>query len=298
MKLRLLLFAALFIAYAIQGFSQVKVETQDVGNDVIFNATSNEYGTYTLVLTLTTTGYKSPLGTRAVIGLSQGYNSSIYRLEREEGQSASYRYNYRFYKGKYHAKPVKEYPYLLPAKAGTDLRISKLTNLNHTIGKTDKRNDSILGLVFNYKDVDTIYAIRSGYVTKIEGRERDRIKSEQGGQVIYDKPSRSKIEIEHKDGTMVRYICLTAGKSLLEPGDRVIAGQPIAVFIQEEKRPSLGIGFSYLDRDFKYKTIIPQFYTSEGLKNLEFNKQYQSATTKDIIEKELTKKEKKARNSK
>lgn len=99
--------------------------------------------------------------------------------------------------------------------------------------------------------------------------------------------------VEHKDGTMVHYVCITDGVNLLNLGDRVIAGQPIAVFETKDDLNRLGIKLHYLSRDLTYIHILPNFYTDEGMIELEYNAKYRSCVDRDLLIRELTKKEKK-----
>jgi hypothetical protein len=178
-------------------------------------------------------------------------------------------------------------------KPGENTRTFFFENIEATLGKSV--TDKILGVTFDYAGTDTVYAVRSGQVVRIQNSTRDRIKPE-AGVVYYDEPSQSVREVEHKDGTIARYVCITPAESLPELGDRVIAGQPIAVFTQKEEIQRVGIHVLRLGKDFEYEVIMPQFYTGSGLVHPEPGKEYTGASTKEIVEKELTKKEKKNLN--
>lgn len=293
---RKLLYILLFILFSVSGFSQeVNLISRYEDNNVIFDATLNDYGTYTLVMSFTDLrGFKSTYGHQAIINLTSPSSHSIYKLIRIEGQSNPYySYSYTYYRGKYNAKPDVDFPYLLPVKAKKRVGVSLFENIEAKLGKSV--NDKILGATFRYTGIDTVYAIRSGQVVHIENSKRDEIKPE-GGVVYYDKSSRTVLEVEHKDGTIARYVCITSGKSLLEPGDRIIAGQPVAFFTQDNDNQRMGIYIFHLGKDLKYKVFIPKFYTNNGLITLEYGREYIGAFTKEIVEKELTKKEKKSLN--
>lgn len=276
-----------------QSFAQIEVTTQYRGRDVIFDANSKKYGTYTLTMKFTELrGYRASMGDIKIV-IRQGSNNSIYRLTYEGNSSTYYRYSYTYYRGKYNSKPDINYPYLLPAATSKSLGIARLENIKHNFGKNN--TDSILGIVFNYKGIDTVCAIRSGQVVQIDYSQKERTNSDQEF-VYYDKSSQNIITVEHADGSIARYVCITAVDLLPKEGDRVIAGQPIAIFKTGEIQNRMGLHLFYLDNELKNKTIFPDYYTEEGLIPLEFGKRYQSASTKEIIEKELTKKEKKKLN--
>lgn len=296
MKRKLLLYCFISILFMTQGFSQeVEVTSRYEGRNVVFDATFNGSGSYTLVLSFKELhGYKSLSGRKAIINITPPFSgNSIYKLTEIDGSRASsYRYSYQYFQGKYNVKPDLDFPYLFPVKLGENVRIFQMENLDVTLGKSV--TDKILGVTFSYTGVDTIHAIRSGQVVRVEKSTRERIKPE-AGVVYYDKPSRSFIEVEHKDGTIVRYVCFTSAESLPEEGERIIAGQPLAVFVKEESDRRIGVSLFYLGKEMEYKIIIPKFYTSNGLVSLEFGKEYTGTSTEEIIEKELTKSEKKKR---
>ena len=299
MKQKLLLYIILSISFMAQGFSQqLEVTSRYEGRDVVFDATFNGSGSYTLVLSFSELqGYKSLSGRKAIINIAPPFSgNSIYKLTEIEGARAStYRYSYQYFQGKYNAKPDLDFPYLLPVKPGENVRTFWLENIEATLGKSV--TDKILGVTFSYTGVDTVYAIRSGQVVRVENSTRDRIKPE-AGTVYYDEPSRSHIEVEHKDGTIARYVCMTSGKSLLEEGDRIIAGQPLAVFTQKDDNQEMKVGIHLfrLGKKFEYEVIMPKYYTDNGLIQPEYGKEYVGASAKEIVEKELTKKEKKNLN--
>ncbi len=286
-----ILISILIFAFSIPVFSQVTVLSEYQGEDVIIEARADEPGSYTVELIFSElSGFQTIFGDKAVFAFTYPFTGT-YRLKREGTQPTRCNFRYRFNRGKYNAKPDKDYPYLLPVKAGKVVGVNKFTNIAHTLRKTT--TDSILGMTFNYMETDTVYAIRSGLVVKIENRQQDA-KQVDHKHTTYDRPSRSITTVEHKDGTIVRYVCITEADNLLQPGDRVIAGQPIALFTnREQTHPRLGIQISSVDKTLKHVILIPSFYTEEGVQKLDFNQRYRGVSSEEIIKKELTKQEKK-----
>jgi murein DD-endopeptidase MepM/ murein hydrolase activator NlpD len=277
------LLLVLLVVFTVQGYAQITVTTRKENKDIVFDAMSNQYGSYTLVLRF---AESSGLINEAIAVVKPGQNNSVYRVSRESVP----RYSCRYYPGRYNAKPDANFPYLLPVKNGEKVKTSPFGNLKEL--RDQPTTDSILGIVFNYAGTDTVYAMRSGQIVRTADKIRD-IEKPEAGVRIYDKPSRSIVEVEHQDGTIVRYVCITSGEILLKPGDRIIAGQPIAVFTQENKTQQVGIGIFYLEKKMKRKLVMPKFYTDSGVIQLEFGKEYVGASTKEIVGKELTKNEKK-----
>lgn len=109
MKQKLLLYFILSISFMAQGFSQqLEVTSRYEGRDVVFDATFNGSGSYTLVLSFSELqGYKSLSGRKAIINIAPPFSgNSIYKLTEIEGARAStYRYSYQYFQGKYNAKP-------------------------------------------------------------------------------------------------------------------------------------------------------------------------------------------------
>lgn len=299
MKRKLLLYFVISISFIAQGFSQkLEVTSRYEDRNVVFDATFDGTGTYTLVLSFSELqGYKSRSGRQAIINIPSPFSgNSIYKLTEIDGaRTSTYRYSYQYFQGKYNAKPDENFPYLLPVKPGNNVRVFWLENLEVKLGKSVA--DKILCATFSYTGVDTVYAIRSGQVVSVKNGTRDRIIPE-AGTVYYDEASQSLIEVEHKDGTIARYVCMTSGKSLLEEGDRIIAGQPLAVFTQKDDNQEMKVGIHLfrLGKKFEYEVIMPKYYTDSGLIQPEYGKEYVGASAKEIVEKELTKKEKKNLN--
>lgn len=259
----------------------IKVTSHAEGNNIVFDAESDKQCFYTLVLKFNNLqGYQSFQGSEATISIKPGFNGAIYKLKRDvNDKSPRFRYSYTYHPGKYDAKPVMNYPYILPATVGKELSTAKYIGTN------------ISGIVFEYNGLDTICAIRSGHIIHMQNNQLD-----EKGFIYHSEYTKNTITVEHADGSFARYLCITPVRCLLEEGERIVAGQPIAVFTKEEDSQSMGIHIFHLAKDLKYKSITPQFYTTEGLSQLNFEKKYRSTSTKEIIEKELTKKEKKLLN--
>jgi len=289
-------FLILSVMFSIRGFAQrIDVTSRIEDNAAIFDAESNMEGSRTLVLNFTDLrGYQALFKNELITLIKRGLNRSFFKMVKEEGNNyPSYRYTYTYYLGRYDAKPNMDYPYLLPAATGKILNISQFENMNYRFKLGEEAaTDSMIGVVFNYSGMDTIRAMRSGQVVEVELSQQER-KSPAQGAVYYDKLSQNTVTVEHADGSIVRYICITPVIVLSKPGDRLLAGQPIAIFTKDEEYQRMGINLFYLTNDLKYKTIIPKFYTEEGLLQLSAGKKYQSVSSKEILEKELTKKEKK-----
>ena len=90
---------------------------------------------------------------------------------------------------------------------------------------------------------DTICAARAGTVYDCSDEAKD---GEKGNQ-YYSKNNRNKIGIQHKDGSMAHYSILAPIQLLVEAGDNVIPGQPLAVFNKESEKYTVLFSVNYLD---------------------------------------------------
>ncbi|MCL2651629.1 MAG: M23 family metallopeptidase [Candidatus Azobacteroides sp.] len=260
MKIRFALtFLILPVVFTMPGFAQqqqIEVTSHTENNAAIFDAESNMEGYRTLVLKFTDLqGYKALNKNEVITIIRRGLNKSFFKMMQEEGSTyTSYQYTYTYYFGKYGVKPDMDYPYLLPATTGKNLNITQLENLSYKFKFGEEAataaTDSLLGVVFNYDGLDTIRAMRTGLVVEVELNQQDR-KSPAQGVVYYDKFSQSIVTVEHADGSVVRYICLTPVNVLSKQGDRLLAGQPIAVFTKNEEYQRMGIHLFYLTDDLK-----------------------------------------------
>jgi len=180
-----------------------------------------------------------------------------------------------------------DYPYLLPVKQG---QIVKAFGIGSNV-ENEPRSIS-----FKYIDTDTIYAIRSGKIIN-DGNKEGHSYTMEGDKLIKEKTKDCQILVKQKDDTYLHYICIPEAKSLVKKGDRLIAGQPIAVFSKKTDMNSVGFYLFKLNNNQR-KTLVPKFYTEEGVINVEIGKHYTGITPPEIISKELSKKEKKKLNFK
>ncbi len=157
---------------------------------------------------------------------------------------------------------------------------------------------------FTYHLNDTICAIRSGLVFKSNA---DMRKGEKRNETYSSE--RDKIEIEQKDGTLAYYSFTAPVKLLVMPGDKVIPGQPLAVFDSIAEKYHLILNVNYLDSkkltDYLYSgepSLNGSFYISLPLKfYFDENKTdyvsssglYRALHPLPIVTAEMSKKEKK-----
>lgn len=183
--------------------------------------------------------------------------------------SQSFDFNFKVDKkiGDSGAKPVLDFPYLMPIAENRAVAI-RSRNLN---------DSQDLEPVFALKKDDTVHAMRKGVITAlpVTTMRLDRIAS-------------NSIEIRHMDGTIMVYENIDPAKLLVAIGESVYPGQPLCACgsselfvslydLHDEKLKELQILF-YINQD----SIIPFSKISDG-QNVRH--------PRTIIEKEMTKRE-------
>ena len=279
-------------------------QNQNSDNSYSIIAENRSYADYTLKLQFTTLlGYNSsvPLSANyALISVEYGRREILQLTWDKYGLTHNFNYKYKYYIGQaLRKKPDSLYKYLLPTTAGNAVRISKANLLSETI---HHKGELYWGNTFEYKLGDTICATRAGIIY-------DGIDSVTIGEKAWEiyKENRNKIGIQHKDGTLTSYEILSPIHLLVQPGDYVYPGQPMAVFYKESDKYSLILSTFYLDEikmnedinavsSFYYYVCLPTLFysatTGQAVK-LENGKSYVAAHPVDIITNELTRKMKK-----
>jgi hypothetical protein len=154
---------------------------------------------------------------------------------------------------------------------------------------------------FNYRVGDTICAARAGLVYDAD----DKTKAAEAGNQYYN-VSRNKIHIQQRDGTLAQYTILSPIKLLVATGDEVVPGQPLAVFDQGGEKLSVLFSVIYLDEkkaqasgdnnkkgQSVYTTVPTVFHVQETEGQLFSFQEYTAVYPKEVVAKELTKREKK-----
>ncbi len=215
-------------------------------------------------------------------------------------QNAGYRslnYNYSFYAGIYFRKAPTNYAhYLLPVTAGKTTLVTKVTALSNLMGQ--KQESFFYAQGFSYALGDTICATRAGYVYNIN----DQLKQGEGGNTVFT-DGRNKIYIQHKDGTLGYYTILAPINCLVQNGDYVIPGQPIAIFNKAAEKYTMLFSTYYLDEEKirsenpkeAYKALPTNYYLNENAPSttLVENQKYESVKSLPVIAEELSKRDKK-----
>ncbi len=261
------------------------------------------FGDYTVKLFFTSlAGYRfsgSPFitvtrGRREIARLMPEKNALMYSLS----------YSTQYYPGTVLRNPPSDtgFIYLLPATVDNVIRISHVSSIEERLGL--KSATTFFGTGFLYQQGDTVCAARAGTVYDCS----DQIKEGENGTQSY-KSNRNRVSVEQKDGTLAQYVFRSPIKLLVEPGDNVYPGQPIAVFDKPSPRYEVMFSVTYLDEkkiriDTRESTTPPSNYTfvptlfhtgEEGPADrlITPNRTFKVSHPKPIVGLELSKKEKK-----
>ena len=225
-------------------------------------------------------------------------------------RSIKYSYNYKYINGDHKAKPDNMFKYTLPFENGKDIEVRNLSYVGKRFGNVEPKNWKSFQFLVNLDE--TVYASRKGIVVDIE----DDIDSNPDQEYSYNSKANYVI-IEHEDGTLAKYGVLKKNSIKVSIGDKVFPATPIAIAGTYDKTENSQLRFSlyYLDPDtansdndsnqtlsnrkHDYAYVDPLFYVNEGSVNkLIARNNYKAMITNEIIEMEMTKREKKKMSKK
>ena len=304
------------LCWALSGASQVYAQRAD--DPIQLTADFNEAGD------LVVKAEKSRLGTySAAIDFQNVQNLTVpsrYRVAirssgplivlKNRGYSQSTHCGWKsiFVLGDRSAKPDTSFIYRLPcspARGATQVRFAQEDKslFFHT---APPKNWAAFCFFLNRGD--TVYAIRKGLVVEI----KEQGTSETGKPGVVYTSDHNYVQVEHADGTIATYNVLEPGSVCVKLGDTVYPDTPLALvgsFDGTQYRVALtlhyiadrvfekGNAYSY-ERAFESIFINPVFATADGNRMLVSQNRYTAVVAPELITKEMTKREMKARTEK
>ena len=283
--------------YAQSNLISLQTEYTSEGDAVIYS-NSKAAVNYTVkvnfkILLGFTSNVSNPYITNVGVGRSQ-----ITKLIRDKNaNSILLQYGFSYYAGiAFRKTPISYIHYVLPITPGKTTKVTKVESISDLLGQ--KSENQFYAQGFTYSLGDTICATRAGNVYNIN----DQLKQGEGRDTIFS-DSRNKIHIQHKDGTLGYYTILSPIKSLVQNGEFVIPGQPIAVFNKSANKYTMFFSVYYLDEEKVradapkdvYNALPVSYYLNENALSTKLieNQKYDSRITPAIISEELNKREKK-----
>jgi hypothetical protein len=266
--------------------------------DAVIYSNSQAAVNYTLKINFNSLiGYISNVSNPHITNVNVGRYQITKLVKDKNAGSRIINYGYTYYAGKaYRKTPVSYIHYVLPITEGKTTKVTKVESISDLLGQ--KSDNQFYTQGFTYNLGDTICATRAGSVYNIN----DQLKQGEGRDTIFT-DSRNKIHIQHKDGTLGFYSILSPIKSLVQNGDFVIPGQPIAIFNKSANKYTMLFSVYYLDEE-KIRADVPKdvynalpisYYLNENALSTKLveNQKYDSKITPAIISEELNKREKK-----
>ncbi len=160
---------------------------------------------------------------------------------------------------------------------------------------------------FLTKPNEVVYASRKGIVVDI----KNEFSEESSIEYSYKRES-NYIIIEHDDGTLAKYAVFKRNSMLVKLGEKVYPSTPIATADTYDKPENSQLRFEvyYLDKEvvnsFKkgekqtfasekhyYSYVNPLFHTKSSITQLGSNEKYITTSNGEIVELEMSKREKK-----
>jgi hypothetical protein len=266
--------------------------------DAVIYSNSQAAVNYTLKIKFNSLiGYISNVSNPHITNVNVGRYQITKLVQDKNAGSRIINYGYTYYAGSAFRKtPVSYIHYVLPITPGKTTKVTKVESISDLLGQ--KSENQFYAQGFTYNLGDTICATRAGNVYNIN----DQLKQDEGRDTIFT-DSRNKIHIQHKDGTLGFYSILSPIKSLVQNGDFVIPGQPIAIFNKLANKYTMLFSVFYLDEE-KIRADVPKdvynglpisYYLNENALSTKLveNQKYDSKITPEIISEELNKREKK-----
>lgn len=298
------LFILLFTSVSGQQTNSPSLELDDEwsGNDLLINAITYSPGSYTLLLLFSElTNSSHPLVSSYVV---QGSKNLLTIRPLNEENPLRYNYKYFYERGHKSKKTDTTFVYRLPYSEFKTEPVSYqyLYNIQERyFGADNHQNWS--SIRFSLHEGDTIFAMRKGLVVKIEDL---YYPAEKGVDVSFS-TRRNYILVEHEDGTICFYSPMKKDDFMVKEGEVVFPGTPLGKagkFNQEDPDCMISITVSYPEINsekqiannkppFIRHYYNPVFATSDGNMKLVERKSYKAVSSHELIEKEMSKKEKK-----
>lgn len=313
--LRIILLACCVISSSIYSYAQsgdepavkLRSEREKQGEKSTFNieAILNKPGSYTVLIRFLKQENMHEPKTLLKVVKSPGYILKI--TPNDPKKSIDCRYNYSFTSGYEPRNVDSAFVYRLPYSTNRSepVQINYLYNVSQRYLNRD-RSIHWNSLQFKLEKGDTIFAMRKGEVVRIQDS-FDPMEREE--RVSYTSKANS-ITIEHTDGTICRYDIFEKGSFMVSEGDIVYPGTPLGLCGQQNETQGdyqlkLGVHYPIVNPEydpndpksptFLYVYYNPVFATDQGNVKLVRQEKYRAVSSKELEQKEMTKKEIKRR---
>lgn len=286
----LVLLAISFSASAQKNF-EIKTERQE-DKSVRLWAEKDYAGKITVVLTFKNleNAYYNDDGLY-VVGTSA---TNLVRLRPlNDDEHISYSYSYRYFYGDIDAEADTTFVYRLPISTLKSAQVRTTVDMyDHYLKKKDR---TLASVSFDVAPTDTIYAARKGVVVRMGKNAPKQSKS------LVATSEYAYVEIEHADGSCATYSMLNPDSILVEVGQTVYPDTPIAFPWSYEGERYLFFFHvfdpTWVERGLKSENqqFMPLFKTELGVAQLRNGVEYRAVVDDELVECEMTSREKKRR---
>ena len=213
----------------------------------------------------------------------------------DEGYGVGYNYSWRWYLGPLDPDVDTAFVYRMPCSTLRPQRVIRTVYVLDKYRKAEAERES-LGFMFPLSKGDTVYAMRRGVVVEIRKPE----KRFDAPRVSFTTNSPNLL-VEQPDGTLAWYICVDGDNVLVDVGDEVLPGTPLALagsYDGEYYKTAVQIYWYETDPDRDWndgyavsKRLFPRFQTTDGVLIPKHGGVYTPVFTPEMQTRELTARE-------
>lgn len=272
-------------------------------NSIDFFYEKSVPGSYTILVEFTNLINSYNTNFEVVVNSSSGKLFKLNPIDKNKGISFISSHA-TYVNGKINPKADSLFVYTLPFQKGKIISVYESNNLYHDIFNAELPKNW-KAYQFKATTADTIFAARKGIVTHI-------VDHFQTDTISLYTSKKNYITVEHTDGTFATYTGFAYKKVLARLGETVYPQLPIGI-IKESFKPApndFSMMVYYKEKEKSKKNskdsnnklrltqtfITPYFLTDKGVIQLEHFEKYNVAIDKEILQKELSKSEKKKMN--
>lgn len=238
--------------------------------------------------------------------LSPGKSKVMSLRPNDENGRYALNFRFKYWVGCKKANHDKDAFYLLPVKSNNYTAFRELYDINERYGNIKKEDEDFYAVTFSVSEGDTIYAARSGIVSNVTQNI-----STSGDNLSFAREV-NKMSIQHGDCTYAVYKIFKEDSALVKEGDKVLAGQPLALAGGREfssgehlrfyvykynpgnrKKDGKTVRSGQLESKYYYTTFPVDFLVNGERTKLQPGQEYKSAHPHEMIMKEMGRREKK-----
>lgn len=208
-------------------YSQVRLETKYDASRKAYDIVATNHGLTNMTVQINFSGFGSympSLGAPYIADVPAGSTRTVCTMSKSGTGNALFQYSYRYVTGCADPKINTGVKLLLPIKKDKETTVSHLFYVDQKYGD-EKTPSNWNAYSYSLDDGDTIYSMRRGKVISLE---QGHSPFQSVGEKIYDK-NRNIIIVSYEDCSFGRYTVFKENGALVNEGEQIEAGQPIAI---------------------------------------------------------------------